>query len=260
MRSSPSLDPSLRVYETAKEASRAVARAFVDAAHQAVGERGRFVVALSGGGTPRRVYELLRSEHGRASFWPDAHFFWSDERFVPPDDAESNARMARDALLDLVPVPEGNLHTPLTTSVSPEEAARLYEQEIEAFFHPDRPRLDWTFLGLGEDGHVASLFPGSEALLHPGERLVLPVRTEAKPPPVRLTMTLPLLNASREIHFLVFGRGKREILRRALEPGDALPAQRVGSGTSRVVWWADREAAPWLPVLGGSNGPPRSRR
>lgn len=235
---------TLRIFETADEASRAVAHAFAESVRGAVESRGRCAVALAGGRTPRPVYRAIASEHRDRLPWNDTHFFWSDERYVPRDDPESNYRMAEEAFLSSVPVPRENLHVPGTSLASPEEAAKGYENDIRSFFDRERPRLDWTFLGLGEDGHVASLFPGSTAFLEPGDHLVMPVATSSKPPPIRLTMTLALINLSREIHFLVFGRGKRKILYDVLGGGDRLPAQRVAPTSGSLVFWADRDAAP----------------
>jgi 6-phosphogluconolactonase len=236
--------PILRTFETADEASRAIARAFAESVLRAVEARGRCTVALAGGQTPRRAYQAIADEHRDGIPWNDVHLFWSDERYVPLDDPESNYRMAVETLLSSVPVPRDHLHVPDTSLSRPEEAAERYENDIRNFFGPESPRLDWTFLGLGEDGHVASLFPGSDALLAPVDRLVLPIFTSAKPPPVRLTMTLELINQSREIHFLVFGRRKREILRKVLEEGETLPAQRVAPIAGTPIFWVDREAAP----------------
>jgi 6-phosphogluconolactonase len=236
--------PVLRTFETADEASRAVGRAFAESVLRAVRARGRCAVALAGGQTPRRVYRTVADEHRDEIPWEGLHLFWSDERYVALDDPESNYRMAVETLLSSVPVPRDHLHVPDTSLSRPEEAAERYENDIRAFFGPESPQLDWTFLGLGEDGHVASLFPGSDALLAPGDRLVLPVFGSAKPPPVRLTMTLDLINQSREIHFLVFGRRKREILRKVLEGDGTLPAQRVAPIAGAPIFWADREAAP----------------
>ena len=237
-------ESTLRIFHTAEEAARAVAAAFASAARRATEDRGRFAVALSGGTTPRPVYELLASEHRDAIPWSRIHFFWSDERFVPRDDPESNFRMAREAFLDAVPLRKSQLHLPPAPPGDVGRAAERYEEDILAFFRPASPVLDWTFLGLGEDGHVASIFPGSPALLRAGTRLVLPVETEAKPPPLRLTMTLELINRSREVHVLAFGEPKRDILREVFAGGTTLPAQRVRTAAGPPVWWVDRSAAP----------------
>ena len=233
----------LRVLEGLEELSAAAAGAFAEAARRAVRERGRFSAALAGGGTPRTLYRSLAAGFRDSIPWSGVHLFWSDERFVPPEDPDSNYRMVRDSLLELVPVPEGNVHRPETELGDPDDCARRYEDALRSFFDPEPPRFDWMLLGLGEDGHVASLFPGAEAL-EERRRLILAVRDSPKPPRVRLTMTLPLINQSREIHFLVSGRGKHGILFDVLRGSEnGLPARRVEPGKGSLHWWLDRAAA-----------------
>ena len=233
----------LRVFKDLEELSAAAAGAFAEAARRAVRERGRFSVALAGGGTPRTLYRSLATDFRGAIPWSGVHLFWSDERFVPPEDPDSNYRMVRDSLLEHVPVPEKNVHRPETEHDDPEECARRYESALHSFFDPEPPRFDWMLLGLGEDGHVASLFPGAEAL-EERRRLILAVRGSPKPPRVRLTMTLPLINQSRQIHFLVSGRGKHRILFDVLRGSvNGLPARRVRPGKGSLHWWLDRYAA-----------------
>ncbi len=229
----------LEVFDDAQALSRAAARALVDRSRQAFSERRRFALALAGGTTPKLLYGLLASEFRDELPWQCVHLFWSDERYVSRDDPDSNYRMAREVLLDAVALPSDNLHPPEVGLPDPDEAARRYEQTIRNFFAPHEPRLDWTFLGLGEDGHVASLFPGSAAL-EEERRLVVAVRDSPKPPPVRLTMTLPLINGSREVHFLVSGEAKHEALAQSHRQGAELPAQRVRQDAT--FWWVDRQA------------------
>lgn len=191
---------------------------------------GRIVVALSGGSTPRRLYELLAAAPRRERVpWQRIHWFWGDERFVPPDHPDSNARMARDAMLSRVAIPDGNIHAVPTQGLTPEDAARAYEQELAAIhggnrLEPTQPLFDLTLLGLGSDGHTASLFPGSVALAE-RQRWVVAV-TGAKPEP-RITLTYPALDSSRSMGFLVAGEGKRAVLARALAGDLGLPAARV---------------------------------
>jgi 6-phosphogluconolactonase len=180
----------------------------------------------------------LASEFRDAIPWEDVHIFWSDERYVPPDHPESNQRFVCEALLDRVPLREKNIHRSSTTLDDPEDAARLYEEEIH-------DPLDWMLLGLGDDGHFASLFPGSSAL-EEKERSVIVVRDSPKPPPLRLTFTLPLVNRSNQVHFMVSGSGKAEALRSTLEgPPDPSrwPAQAVRPSRGSLTWWVDEEAA-----------------
>ncbi len=238
----------LRVFKDLEELSAAAADAFAEAARRAVRERGRFSVALAGGGTPRILYRRLAADFRDSIPWSGVHLFWSDERFVPSDDADSNYRMVRDSLLDRVPVPEGNVHRPETEHDDPEECARRYESALRSFFHPEPPRFDWMLLGLGEDGHVAALVPGSPALDVSARRVVV-VRESPKPPRTRLTMTLPLINESREIHFLVSGREKHAVLFDVLRGSEnGLPARRVRPAEGSLHWWLDRRAGARIRV------------
>jgi 6-phosphogluconolactonase len=222
-----------------------VARAFAAAAKESVRKRGRFTVALSGGRTPEPFYRELAASARAGIPWNEVHLFWSDERFVAPDDPESNYRMVRETMLaPLGPaIPEANVHRPQMELDDPDECARRYETHLRAFFGSSPPRFDWILLGLGDDGHVASLFPGSSTL-DERRRLFVAVRGAPKPPPIRLTMTLPLINAGRDVHFLVSGADKREILYRVLGmSGGDLPAQRVHPDEGTLHWWLDRLAA-----------------
>jgi 6-phosphogluconolactonase len=205
---------------------------------------GRFGLCLSGGTTPKRVYELLGSETLRAPHdWRKVHLFWGDERFVPPDHKDSNFRMAREALIDQVPIPASQVHPVPTSRGSPEEAAALYEVTLQDFYgaktlDPERALFDVTLLGLGEDGHTASLFPGTQALDERGAWVTSV--TGVKPEP-RISLTYPALESSGEILFIVSGASKREILSRVLAGDEALPAARlITRGTIRI--FADQAA------------------
>lgn len=206
---------------------------------------GRIVFNLSGGTTPRDVYRLLGGEDLRSRIdWQKVHLFFGDERFVPADHADSNFHMAFEALIRHVPIPASQVY-PIPTDVgSAEESAELYTETLQNFYgsktlDPARPLFDVTLLGLGTDGHIASLFPDSEAL---GRRdaWVLPI-PEAKPH-ARVTMTLPVLESSGIIVFLVSGAHKREALNRVLANDPALPASHLATrGT--IMIFADRDAA-----------------
>jgi 6-phosphogluconolactonase len=231
-------DTDLRVFEDLPALSAAAARALIEIAKAAIEERGRFVLALAGGNTPRELYRLLADQHADELPWQHVHWFWSDERFVGPDDPESNQRMARECFAPLS-LPERGWHPPDTSLASPEETAALYERELVPYLP-----MDVVLLGLGEDGHIASLFPGAPAL-EETERLVVAVRDSPKPPPLRVTMTLPAIHRSRAVHFLVSGERKRETLARTLSgESPPLPASRVQPAGGKVTWWVDRAAAP----------------
>jgi len=217
----------------------AVAGRFIAAAGEAIDSRGQFVVALSGGSTPRDTYRRL----GSVAFvsrvmWSRVQVLWADERCVPPDHVESNYRMARETLLDRVPIPATNVHR-IHGEDDPATAARDYEATLRAF-----ARIDLVLLGLGEDGHTASLFPGSAAV---GEqtRWVMAVHTAAASM-WRITLTPAIINAAAEVLFLVSGGAKAGILRRVLEGPrrpQELPAQAIAPTNGRIRWWVDAAAA-----------------
>lgn len=238
----------LIVFADAAEMMAAAAEELLKAALQAVSERGRFTCALSGGSTPRGLYQRLASEPLREHMpWEEVHFFWGDERHVPPDDAESNYRMAREAMLDAVPLPPENLHRIRAEEPDAARAAVEYEAEIRSFFKIDSegwPRFDLILLGLGKDAHTASLFPGGTAV-HERERLVLAPWVEAQRT-FRITLTPPVLNHAARVLFLVSGEDKAEALRSVIEGErdvDRFPAQIV---TGNRMWMVDRAAARLL--------------
>ncbi|HEX3494717.1 MAG TPA: 6-phosphogluconolactonase [Methylocella sp.] len=204
----------------------------------------RFGLCLSGGSTPKRVYELLGAKDLGASLdWQKVHLFWGDERFVPPDHRDSNFRMAREALIDHVPIPAAQVHPVPTDSASPEEAAASYEATLQGFYggktlDPERPLFDVTLLGLGEDGHTASLFPGTKAL---DERDAWVTSILGVMPEPRISLTYPALQSSDVILFIVSGAKKRDILARVLANDMTLPAARLSTrGTIRL--FADKAA------------------
>ena len=231
-----------KVFADLEALSLAASDLVAGAAKEAVDLRGRFSLALSGGHTPRRLYELL-AEKGEFP-WDRVHCFWGDERCVGPDDPESNYRMAADPLLTKVPIPDVNVHRILGEK-APEEAARSYEADLRSFF-AGAPAFDVLLLGVGDDGHTASLFPASEAL-DERRRWVLPVRAPAGVEPQRrITLTLPVLNAARRVFFLASGAKKSDVVQALLRgPRSAAliyPAARVDSA-GEVLWLLDRNAA-----------------
>jgi len=234
----------MRVHRDLEELSRATADFFCEVGHQAVHQGGELFVALSGGSTPRRMYEILAGDDYRDRVdWSRTQLFWSDERCVPPDDPQSNYRMVTEALAP-VAIPPLNVHR-LRGEDPPEVAAQKYEGELRQTFRllsDDLPRFDLILLGLGEDGHTASLFPGTSAL-NDTTHLVAANYVE-KFKTHRLTLTLPVINHAANVAFLVSGAGKRTILQRVLEePGDSLPAQRVHPSNGRLLWFVDEAAA-----------------
>ena len=222
----------IRVYENSRELAGGAAEHLV-----ALARKDLFTVALSGGSTPKVLYQVLAEEFREQVPWSNTHFFWSDERHVPPDHPDSNYRMAHEALLSRVPVPASNVHRVRSENPSAQEAADEYEKVIV-------PRLDLILLGLGTDGHTASIFPGSE-VLHETKRLVAAPWVE-KLNAYRITMTLPLLNKGASVLFLVSGAEKAEIVKEVLEGPQKYPAQFVQPTNGELIWMLDRDAAAGL--------------
>jgi 6-phosphogluconolactonase len=239
----------IKVYADLEALSQAAAALVVKQADLAVAARGRFSLALSGGNTPRRTYELLAQPPWVAQApWERMHIFWGDERCVPLDDPRSNARLARRAWLDHVPIPELQIH-PLNCAQAPAAAARQYEAELREFFAGQPPRLDLVLLGLGENGHTASLFPGTPVLQEKA-RWAAAVYV-AQQDLYRVTLTAPLINQAAMVAFLVAGDSKAGVLRQVLQgPWDkeCLPAQLIQPQTGELLWLADRKAAAQLPA------------
>ena len=238
----------VRVFEDLDELSLAAAGEIAGVIERAVSSEGRFSIALSGGRTPRLIYELLASEFGDIIPWDSVHMFWGDERYVPGDHPDSNYAMARESLISRVPLPTENINRIPTEIEPPEAAARAYENTLRGFFRSrEGEETDRTFdlilQGVGEDGHTASLFPGDPAVRE-SDRWVLPVLAPpAYSPRQRITLTLPVLNSARKAFFLVSGAGKREVLKSALDVQSSsdhpFPAARIHPRES-VVWYADR--------------------
>lgn len=232
--------PPHRVFPDLDAASHALADAVARAAHDTLRQRDRFTLALSGGSTPRTLFDLFRSLD---IDWHRTHIFWADERCVPPDDPASNYRMAARRFLTRIDIPELNIHR-VHGEVRPyEAAAAAYAGELESVLGRGTPQLDVVLLGMGPDGHTASLFPGSPAL-DAREPVVAVEAPEGIDPAHRITLTLHVLNASRRVFFLVAGAEKRDALRRAFEAADAaepVPAGRVRA-RDELCWFVDRAA------------------
>jgi 6-phosphogluconolactonase len=232
----------LCVFETATELAAGVAEWLCALALAGGGE---FAVCLSGGSTPRQLYERLADRVIATRFpWERVHWFWGDERFVPYEDPASNYRMARDALFSRVSVPAKRIHAIPTQNLSPQLAASAYQAILQRYYgaarlDDRRPLFDVTLLGVGENGHTASLFPGNPALQE-DRRWVVAVTGAA--PQTRITLTYPALNSSRNLGFLVSGANKKAILAQ-IQAGDrTLPAARI-SPAGRLIWFVDRAAA-----------------
>lgn len=231
----------MEIFPDPRALARYVAQWMTEAA---VAAKGPFRVSLSGGSTPKTLYELLASDEFSGRFpWNLVSWYWGDERFVPYDHPDSNFRMTREAMLAKAPVPPQNIH-PVPVDGTPDDAALRYEQTLQqaygaATLDPRRPLFDLTLLGLGPDGHTASLLPG-EPVLNERKRWVAAVSHGR--PEIRITMTYPAIDSSRRVAFLVTGREKAAILQTIRAGGSQVPAARVHP-TGELFWFADRAAA-----------------
>ena len=248
-RMSAGLDPQCRIFATPEQLAEGLADWIVKRARE---QPHRFALCLSGGETPKRLYELIGAAPRRDRFpWERTHWFWGDERVVPHDDPRSNFHLAWEALLRHVPIPPENIHAILTERISSAAGAAEYEAALKRFYGLDKldagcPLFDLTLLGLGEDGHIASLFPGSPALAET-EKWVVPVIGAGELD--RITLTYPALASSAAVAFLVVGERKREVLARARAGDPASPATCLRPGGA-VYWFADRAAAA-MPAFSG---------
>ncbi|HEV7473425.1 MAG TPA: 6-phosphogluconolactonase [Pyrinomonadaceae bacterium] len=239
------------VFETPEELAVAAAERFIECAAKSDGESDRFSVALAGGRTPKRVYELLATDRfNHRVHWSQVHLFFGDERSVPPTHPDSNYAMVYEALISKVAIPAKNVHR-VTGESEPHESAMTYETELRTFFAGLAwPRFDLVLLGMGEDGHTASLFPHSAALEEKA-RWVLATRNEQsdKDGHNRITLTIPAINHAAQIVFLVTGKEKAQRLAEVLrpQPGSAsVPAQAIKPVDGTLEWFADAAAASYL--------------
>jgi 6-phosphogluconolactonase len=234
----------IHIYENLEKLSQAAAELFTDLAKQAITARGRFSVALSGGQTPRRLYEILAAAPLREQIpWGAVHVFWGDERYVPSDDPRSNALMAHQALLDHVPVLPEHIH-PILCTLPPQQVASHYENELRDFFGNTPPTMDLILLGLGDNAHTASLFPHT-AVLNEQQRWVAEIYV-AEQDMVRVTLTAPLINQANQVVFLVSGSDKASALKNVLEgpyQPHEFPAQLIHPNGARPIWLIDKAAS-----------------
>ncbi len=240
----------IRTLTTPQELSEAAAEEVVRTANEAVAQRGRFTIALSGGSTPKNLYNLLVTNARNLLPWDRMFFFWGDERHVPPNDPDSNYRMANETMLSKIPVAAGNVFRIPAENPDAAAAAAAYEQTLRKFFQLEPaqfPTFDLILLGMGPDGHTASLFPGTKALQEK-TRLVVANWVE-KLKTSRITLTLPVLNAARCVTFLVSGTDKAAALRAVLEedvPAEQYPSKLIRPSAGKLIWLVDRAAASAL--------------
>lgn len=219
----------------------------LDRFHQAIAERGTFTLALAGGSTPKPLYEALAAQ---ALPWDKVQVFWGDERYVPPDHPDSNEGMARQAWLDQVPIPAANIHAMPTNESDPRTAAQRYEQELQQVFQiqaGEIPALDVILLGMGDDGHTASLFPHTDALqVH--DRLITVGNKDSQP---RITFTVPLINQARCVIFMVAGASKQAALAQIFAPtadSSSYPSRLI-QPQAELWWLLDAAAGKTLPTF-----------
>lgn len=240
---------SVLVFNTPEEVALAGTQRFVECANEAIAERDVFSVALAGGNTPKRVYELLASDpHQSLIDWSRVHLFFGDERSVPPDHPESNYAMVYRTLISKIDIPTSNVHR-IAGEVNPTESAAAYETELRNFFgEVASPRFDLVLLGMGDDGHTASLFPNREAL---AEKSSWVAATKAPSGQDRISLSLPAINNAEHVLFLVTGSGKAQRLAEVLgnRPGtNKLPPQLIKPVNGKLEWLIDRDAASLLSV------------
>ena len=243
------MKPEIHVFNDLEGLSRAAADLFIEQAEQSIAARNRFLVALNGGGTPTRLFELLATDYHEKVEWSKLHVFWGDERCVPPEDAGSSYGQARDILLTHVLIPDVNIHR-IKGELGPAEASKDYSLTLRGFASPplEWPRFDLVFLGMGEDGHTASLFPGSPVdVAEP----TMPVTAHYQDRPAnRVTLTPIVFNSARMIAFMATGEKKANTLAEVLSDSynpERYPAQRIDPKDGRLIWLVDEAAASKLP-------------
>jgi 6-phosphogluconolactonase len=254
---------SVLIFPNLSELFSAACQHILQAGEQAIARQGYFSLVLAGGSTPQGVYRLLGQEGG-ALDWSKVDFFWGDERCVPPDHPDSNYRMAWEALLACLPVPPENLHR-IQAESHPVQAAQAYQEQVREYFRqtsrisglptssPTIPSFDLILLGMGEDGHTVSLFPGTPALAE-SQRWVVAVDHNQPPPPLvdRVTLTLPLINAAQEVVVLVAGENKAACLEQVFagHSDPPLPVQLIRPTSGELTWMLDQAAGVRLPFQG----------
>ena len=239
----------IRIFKDLEKLSHHTAKIFIEEAARAINERGRFLVVLNGGNTPTRLFQILATDYKNKADWNKVYIFWGDERCVPPNDPGSSYGQARDAFLRHVSIPDSNIHA-VDTSFKPVEAAKKYALTLNQFTSPplDVPRFDLVYLGMGEDGHTASLFPGSPVQVT--ETVISVIANYQDRPANRVTMTQLVFNQARMVVFMATGEKKAttlvEVLSDRYNP-ELLPAQRIDPQNGELIWLVDESAADKLP-------------
>ena len=242
------MNPNVRIFSDLNELTSCAAQVIKESIDRA--ENGQYFLSLAGGNTPRALYELLAKDYAAKIVWSNVQLFWGDERYVSANDSRSNFRMVQETLLRHVTIPKNQIHPILTNYQDPDGAARAYEITLRKYFRSTWPRFDLTILGLGSDGHTASIFPGSTALENKSTRWVIVTQAPIEPKQ-RITLTLPVLSNSKQIFFIVTGSDKANALSRTLSNDadvQSFPAAGICQKNSSVTFWADRDAAGRLSL------------
>ena len=243
------MKPEFRIFKDLESLSRNAATLFVEQAEKAIEERGQFLTALNGGGTPTRLFQLLATDFRDQVNWSKVHVFWGDERCVPPDDPGSSYGQAKDALLNHVPIPEEDIHR-VKGELAPADASKDYALVLKEFASSpfEFPRFDLVYLGMGEDGHTASLFPGSPVNV---TEPTFPVTAQYQDRPAnRVTLTQVVFNQAHVVAFMATGEKKAVTLAKVLSGRynpDLFPAQRIEPKNGKLIWLVDENAASKLP-------------
>jgi 6-phosphogluconolactonase len=238
----------VKSFKDIHELSQYAAWSFIETATESIEDRGRFLAALSGGSTPMRLYELLGTQFQNKVDWSRVHFFWGDERCVPVDDSGNSYGQTKKVFFDKIRIPEENIHR-IRSELQPDSAAKDYASTLKLFSEPpfDWPSFDLGLLGMGEDGHTASLFPGSPVVVD-SPTLAVTANYQGRPAN-RVTLTQNVLNSSRKIMFLITGKAKAVTLKRVLSDTytpEELPAQRIKPTHGNLIWLVDEEAGSLL--------------
>jgi len=252
------LESRLQIFSTSQKLGQSAARYVAQISQQSIAARGRFTVALSGGSLPKIICPPLVADPLKLQInWSDWHVFWADERCVPLDHPDSSYRLSSEYLFEQVDIPAQQIY-PIDASLPVEKVADAYEKKLRQLFQAGDgqfPSFDLILLGMGEDGHTASLFPG-HPLLNESKRWVAPIFNSPKPPPERITLTLPVINQAHHVAFLVTGAGKADALSHIFQtesPPNKLPAQMVQPVNGQLRWFVDNAAAARLKTNGSQN-------
>jgi len=241
------MNPNVRIFPDITDLTECVAQIMRESINE-TNRSGQYFLALAGGNTPRALYQLLAEDYADKIAWTNVHLFWGDERYVPAGDSRSNFRMVQETLLRRIRIPINQIHPMPTNYQDPNVAAHAYEVILRKYFYSTWPRFNLTILGLGSDGHTASIFPGS--IRFEDKRWVVATRAPIEPRQ-RLTLTLPVLSNSERVFFIVTGHDKANALARTLSKGikpQSCPAAGVYQKNASVIFWTDKDASKLLAL------------